>query len=371
MKFKVENLYLELFKNIKEEIKNLLTFKDVTGKIALMFFKYFNKDILELPQFVDGEKILQYIENKNNNKLVNFEKINVLIDLIKLGKYFDEYKVQNEQIEKMNNENNKKFTFEDFECFKNKFDINSILKIKNMPSFQYFLLNNYNNIEKLLKIVTNEKINNIFQPSPYIYMPFWVFIIRIMSSTNCLIFDNNENPYQKKLTQTIRRKILLSMQNNQNINLSWINIITDNIKNDIIFDKKIQMFYNFFNKFCSTKFYSKSEITEYIENILIEFYESLFEIIITNKFNELLDTEINSNKFDALDFIKDPKEYIKKFINRNILEQILQRPNCLNYSNSLNDFINVIRNAQTSLKDKVEKLEKKLKKDYEYDLILI
>ena len=117
--YKVENLYLELFKNINQQIKNLITFKDVTGKIALMFFKYFNKDILELPQFIDGENILQYIENKNNNKLVNFEKINVLINLIKLGKYFDEYKVQSEQIEKMNNENNKKFTFEDFECFKN------------------------------------------------------------------------------------------------------------------------------------------------------------------------------------------------------------------------------------------------------------
>ncbi len=84
--YKVENLYLELFKNIKEEIKNLLTFKDVTGKIALMFFKYFNKDILELSQFIDGENILQYIENKNNNESVEYTKINVLIDLIKLGK---------------------------------------------------------------------------------------------------------------------------------------------------------------------------------------------------------------------------------------------------------------------------------------------
>ena len=317
---KVENLYLELFKNIKEEIKNLLTFKDVTGKIALMFFKYFNKDILELPQFVDGEKILQYIENKNNNKLVNFKKINALIDLIKLGKYFDEYKVQNEQIEKMNNENNKKLTFEDFECFKNKFDINSILKIKNMPSFQYFLLNNYNNIEKLLQMVTDEKINNIFELSSYNYVPFWVFIIRIMSSTNYLVFENNENWYKKKLTEIIRKKVLISMQKKQNINLSWINLITDNIKNDLIFDKKIQMFYKFFNKFCSIKIYSESEITEYIENILIEFYESLFEIIITNKFNELLDANINSNKFDELDFIKNPKEYIKKFINRDILE---------------------------------------------------
>ena len=110
------------------------------------------------------------------------------------------------------------------------------------------------------------------------------------------------------------------MQKKQNINLSWINLITDNIKNDLIFDKKIQMFYKFFNKFCSIKIYSESEITGYIENLLIEFYESLFEIIITNKFNELLDANINSNKFDELDFIKNPKEYIKKFINRDILE---------------------------------------------------
>ena len=41
----------------------------------------------------------------------------------------------------------------------------------------------------------------------------------------------------------------------------------------------------------------------------------------------------------------------------------------MNYSKCLNDFINVITNAQIDLKDKVEKLEKKLKIDYEKDLI--
>ena len=193
-----------------------------------------------------------------------------------------------------------------------------------MPSFQYFLLNNYNNIEKLLQMVTDEKINNIFELSSYNYVPFWIFIIRIMSSTNYLVFKNKENPYKKNLTEIIRKKVLISMQKKQNINLSWINLITDNIKNDLIFDKKIQMFYKFFNKFCSIKIYSESEITGYIENLLIDFYESLFEIIITNKINELLDANINSNKFDELDFIKNSKEYIKKFINRDILEQILK-----------------------------------------------
>ncbi len=107
-----------------------------------------------------------------------------------------------------------------------------------MPSFQYFLLNNYNNIEKLLQMVTDEKINNIFELSSYNYVPFWIFIIRIISSTNYLVFENKENPYKKNLTEIIRKKVLISMQKKQNINLSWIILITDNIKNDIIFDKK-------------------------------------------------------------------------------------------------------------------------------------
>ena len=85
-----------------------------------------------------------------------------------------------------------------------------------------------------------KNINKIFKRSPYIYMPFWIFIIRIMSSTNYLVFENNENWYKKKLTEIIRKKVLISMQKKQNINLSWINLITDDLKDEIIFDKKIQ-----------------------------------------------------------------------------------------------------------------------------------
>ena len=50
----------------------------------------------------------------------------------------DEYKIKKEEIEKKYCNTNCRITFEDFTCFKEEFNLNSILNIKNMPSFQYF-----------------------------------------------------------------------------------------------------------------------------------------------------------------------------------------------------------------------------------------
>lgn len=226
-----ENLYEHLYKNIKEEIKNLHSFKDIAGKIALMFYRYFNKDLIDIPELIDGEPIIDYLKLNNSNEFSeNYKKINVLIELIKLGIYFDKYQINKEESEKKNKNLKIKLNFDDFECFKDNFDIESIINIKNLPSFQYFLLNNYGNIEILLKNIKKENIEKLFVPSTYDYIPFWVFIIRIMSSTNCLAFENNQNPLEKDLTKIIRRKILLLMESEKKSDLSWINLITDEIK---------------------------------------------------------------------------------------------------------------------------------------------
>ena len=42
---------------------------------------------------------------------------------------------------------------------------------------------------------------------------------------------------KKDLKKIIREQILLSMCNKNNIYLSWINLVTDDIKNEIIFNK--------------------------------------------------------------------------------------------------------------------------------------
>ena len=362
-----ENLYECLYINVKEKIKNLNSFKDVAGKIALMFYKYFNKDINEIPEFVNGDKILQYFENKYSDKSSDiFKKIEELMNTIKLGSYFDEYKIYKEELEKRNN----KLTFDDFICIKDKFSINSILNINNLPSFQYFLQNNYDNIEILLKTVKKENINKLFQPSPFMYIPFWVFIIRIMSSTNCLIFENNKNPFEKELTEIIRQKILKLMEKKKHTDLSWINLITDDIKSDKIFNKKIHMFYSFFNKICLIETYPKP-IYKYIKSLLIGIFESLFDICLNFHFNDLLDADIKSNKYPSLGFVDNPKEFIKKYINSKLSKKIKSniQKHCSNYTNSLKNFLILIENAQTELKQKVEQLEIKLKIKEENELI--
>ena len=367
-----DNLYENLFKNANNEIKNLHSFRSIAEKISLMFYRYFNKDLIEIPQFNNDNDILKYFRKNNQDKSSeNYKKINVLIDIINLGIYFDKYRMNKEEVEKKNIQIKKKLSFEDFECLKDEFNVNSILSIKNFPSYQYFLLNNYSNIELLLRIVKKENIKKLFEPVQKKYIPFWVFIIRIMSSTNCLAFENNKNQFEKKLTKIIRNKILLLTESKKNYDLSWINLITDGIKLQPIFNKKINMFYVFFNKICLIEKSSK-EISKYIDSLLIEVFQSLFDISLNQEFNDFLDTDIHSNKYPVLDFINNPKENIKKYINKNlseIMSSALFESKNINYFKALEEFIKFINSAQKIIKQKVEELEKKLRDKRETDLI--
>ena len=355
-----QNLIVQ-FQEIRQKINNKDSFKDTAGKIALYFYKLVIGGT-NIPEMEEGEEILKYIQNMSSNSDKSsdtYKKLNTLIDAINLGSYLDKYKINKPNI-----------TFEDFICFKDEFDLNSIRKINNMPSFQYFLIKNYNNIEKLLKIVTKENINKLFEPSLDLYIPFWAFIIRIMSSTYCLLYENNKNPFKKELTEIIRDKIIESMENKLNSNLEWINLITDGINFDNLLNKKIQIFYRFFNKVCLESF--PIQISNYIKSLLTDIYKSLFEIILSSKFNDLLNEDIHSNKYPILDFVKNPKEYLLKYINTKISQIIFEKwgkSYLLSYSESLEKYINIICKAKIDLKEKVEKLEKNLKIKGENDYI--
>ena len=184
-----------------------------------------------------------------------------------------------------------------------------------------------------------------------------------MSSTNCLIFEDNRNPFEKEFTNIIRNKNLSNIENNFIINdLSWINLITEN-KFEIIFDKNINLFFIFFNKICS--YYFSNNTIDFIRVLLKDFYQSLFDICLNQKFNELLNTDINSNKFPFLNLVKNPKNYIKNFINKNLssfIKKQIEQPNFLNFSSSLENFIKLIKNSQKEIKEKVNKIEENLKR---------
>ena len=72
------------------------------------------------------------------------------------------------------------------------------------------------------------------------------------------------------------------------------------------------MFYVFFNKICFLDTFPV-HISSYINSLLIDIYKSLFEIGLSSQFEDLFETDIQSNKYLVLEFVKNPKEYIKKY----------------------------------------------------------
>ena len=81
----------------------------------------------------------------------------------------------------------------------------------------------------------------------------------------------------------------------------------------------------------------------------------------SSQFDDLCETDIKSNKYIVLEFVKNPKEYIKKHINEKLSKIMLSKlikSNSSNFSKSLEVFISIINQAQKDLKDKVENLEK-------------
>ena len=364
-----ENLHKNL-ENIKNEINNLNDFKKIAGKLCLIFYNHFIKKHNEINNELEIEKIKEIIEFKCKNLFNDQEKYQLLeslIEIINLAIYFDDY--NNYKKEKNLNKN---LTFDDFDCFKNNFNIDSIINIKNYPSFQYFLINNYNNIESLLKILTKEEINKIFEPSFEIFIPFWAFIIRIMSSTNCLTFENSKNPLEKEFSKIIKNEIISNIKENNKINdnLNWINLTSEN-KFENIYNKNINMFYIFLNKICCSFVDFSFYISQYIEPILKEIYKNLFDDCLNNHFDELLNLNFE-NKNLILEFVINPKEFFKKIINENLSEKmknILNEQNCLNFSNKFEEFKLLINNVEKELKKKVEILEEDLKIKNENDII--
>ena len=160
------------------------------------------------------------------------------------------------------------------------------------------------------------------------------------------------------------------MENKIHCDLSWINLINDEIILDKLLNKKIQIFYNFFNKVCLESF--PNQISKFIKNYLTKIYESLLEKCLSSKFNDFLDEDIYSEKNQILNFIKNPKQFFLKCINTNISEIILEhlyKSYLLQYLETLKNFCSIISTFKIGLKEKVVKLEIKLKNKEENDLI--
>ena len=165
---------------------------------------------------------------------------------MKLAKYFDEIiKVEKESPEKS-------IDFEDMVIFKKgnekRIEVESLLLKQINPSFKFYIIKNLQLIKTLINTkLSNEEINEICNKNST-EIPFWVFLIRNMSSLNYINYENKNNPFSNDITNKIRDRIedLIKEGKENQLDNGWLNLIINEVPNEILMTN-IHLFYSFFN----------------------------------------------------------------------------------------------------------------------------
>ena len=127
-----------------------------------------------------------------------------------------------------------------------RIEIQSLLSKKINPSFKFYIINNLQLLQTLINDnLKKEEINELFN-SKEIYIPFWVFLIRNMSSINCIKYDLESNPFSKDISVEIRQKIEEIIKKDNKLDDGWLNLIQKEIPNEILITN-IHLFYTFYN----------------------------------------------------------------------------------------------------------------------------
>ena len=310
---KMTNIFILVLEEIRQnKLTNMCNICMVAAKI--IYSEFFNGYDMKLSD--NFEDLISFFNEEKNKKDQENEKkiLSAIINVMKLSKYFNEIINENEKTLQS------KVTFNDMMIFdkrNNKYiDIESLLYKKMNPSFKFFIAKNL----KLIKILINSKLNDediakILSPqSNEIFIPFWVFLIRNMSSINCINYENRNNPICDEISEDVKQKIEEKIKNEKGEELdnSWMNLILENIPNEIKINN-IRLFYTFFNNLFEN-LYANELLKETIQNILKNYYFELIDYCLDGKIYEILKSDITQADNSILKLIESPKKHIKKLI---------------------------------------------------------
>ena len=167
-------------------------------------------------------------------------------------------------------------------------------------------------LKSLVEKLSDENISDSKENEKYI--PFWVFLIRNMSSINCINYENTNNPFNLEITNEIRNKIedIINNGKDKKLDDSWLNLVLDTIPNQIEMIN-IRQFYSFFNHLFD-KLNADGIIKTKILTLLKNYYLELLNESFQGTINELLTENIKESNNNILKLIYSPKKFIKKEI---------------------------------------------------------
>ena len=282
--------YDEEYNNFKE------TFFNISKNFLSLYYKKKSNKIFETQ--IDYEefklKLLDCLNNTQNQNEIELLKRIYIFQLL-----FEKYEFKNYNLK-----------YDDIYFLQDKKWISNKDLIKNYPSFYFWLCKHYDSLKEI-----NNKFNyNIKEENNSI--PFFIIPLRIISSNNCVDFEEDLNQYSKKIINPIIKKGFndktcenLSIL----INLMMLNVdkIDKTIKKEILTQLfiLINQLWDNEHEYCENN---------YILKIQCDFESKIAQILYSSIFNNnlmtLFDKEIKSN--DLLFYIFSPDNYLfEKFNN--------------------------------------------------------
>ena len=340
-----ENLDIVIFLQKESEKEISKSKKDLYDTIAscLSFIKLFQDKI--------------FITQKKNKKDYEF-----ILD--------DFYNLLNDK-KKLNNCSN---------IFKKEKEAKDTDKNKNLfsPSFIYYINNNQTIINNLFLHLNNSHnsiISDLNKERKIDYLPFWLYILRNISSLNCIEYGKKEmGNLAIHIADKIKKKISYSLNKDKTLSLKWLNLLMDNISSEIL-EPKIHLFYNYFNSLVNNLNITGKNLKSFALNELEEYYYKIIDSVFNDSIDKLLDENlIEDKKNDILKFTENPSFYlyekIKADINSKFID-IMNKENIYTLNKNFNDkifelseiLINEINEANKKLfENEFQKLKDELSK---------
>ena len=382
--FKLEEIFNGINYNLggKDDIaneirKNQLKYKDMIN-LSEDLGKLFYENIIGHPLKNDNKiNICEFIKKEVDK--IEDQNIKELLNRIALN--LDFIQSFNEEIMNNQEEINTKFILDDFynlvdehkklmDCSnifrkEKKFKESNKNKTLFSPTFIFYLNNNqtfinelFNEINLSNKSIIND-LNKLNENEKIDYLPFWLFILRNITSLNCLEYDNKdvEQNISNEIIRQIKEKISFCLRCKKPLSLNWLNLILDNISTELL-EPKIHLFYYFFNSLINNLNLTGNNLNKFIRKELETYFNEIIQAVFNENIIKLLDENIKDSDNIILQFSKDPSQYLYNKIKENIRDKLID----IIDKENINDLIPIFKNRfSTTSNNLIKKIQERNK----------
>ena len=329
------------------------------------------KDLPSLIKFLKNESEKQQSKNKKDSLIAVISCLLFIKDFVNEKENTDIYEFKLDDF--YNLLNDKKKLMNSSNILKKEKQL--IEEGKNIslysPSFIYFINNNQNFVNELFTNINNSDksiIYDLYKKRKINYLPFWLYILRNISSLNCLEYGKKDidKNIANDIVNKIKKKISDCLNNKKPLTSQWLNLLLDNVSSEII-DPNIHLFYYYFNSLINNLNISGKIIKKIAIEELAQYFYEIIDCVFEQKLNTLLNDEINNNKDNLIiKFTKNPLSYLYEKIKLKVNDKFLEIMEKENIYNLTKDFNDTIKSLSDNFRKKIKETNETLfNKEYQ------